>query len=40
MPITEQVYLVLHQDRPLADALKSLLVRSSKSELYGIVLPK
>lgn len=40
MPITEQVYLVLHQERPLADALKSLLVRGSKSELYGIALPK
>ena len=40
MPITEQVYLVLHEGRPLAEALKALLVRSSKSELYGIALPR
>lgn len=36
MPITDQVHAVLHEGRALADALKSLLVRSSKSELYGI----
>lgn len=36
MPITEQVFHVLHRGRPLAEALKALLVRTSKSELYGI----
>lgn len=36
MPITDEVYAVLHQGRALADALRTLLVRGSKSELYGI----
>jgi len=36
MPITDQVHAVLHEGRALADALKTLLVRGSKSELYGI----
>lgn len=38
MPITDHVYRVLHQNMPLGEALKSLLERSSTSELYGIVL--
>ncbi|MGF1464667.1 MAG: NAD(P)H-dependent glycerol-3-phosphate dehydrogenase [Sandaracinaceae bacterium] len=36
MPISEQVYRVLHEDRPLAEAAESLLGRSFKDELYGI----
>ena len=36
MPITEGVYHVLHQGRPLLDALKMLMTRSFKEELLGI----
>jgi glycerol-3-phosphate dehydrogenase (NAD(P)+) len=39
MPITEQVYHVLHQDRPLLDALKMLVTREFKDELVGIRAP-
>jgi glycerol-3-phosphate dehydrogenase (NAD(P)+) len=36
MPITEQVYLVLHEGKPLLEALQSLLTREQKHELYGL----
>lgn len=36
MPISEQVYLVLHEDRPLAEAAETLMSRAYKDELYGI----
>ncbi len=36
MPITEQVYGVLHQGRPLMEALKALVTRGHKEELLGI----
>lgn len=36
MPITEQVYHVLHRGRPLADAVRALVTRSSKEELAGV----
>jgi glycerol-3-phosphate dehydrogenase (NAD(P)+) len=36
MPITEQVYHVLHEGRPLLDALKLLVTRDFKGELLGI----
>lgn len=36
MPITEQVYHVLHQGRPLLEALKLLVTREFKEELLGI----
>lgn len=36
MPIAEQVFHVLHQGRPLSEAVQRLLERSSKEELYGI----
>lgn len=36
MPITEQVYHVLHQRRPLLEALRMLLTREYKEELVGI----
>jgi glycerol-3-phosphate dehydrogenase (NAD(P)+) len=36
MPITEQVYYVLHEGRPLFDALKMLLTREQKHELWGL----
>ncbi len=36
MPITEQVYHVLHRRRPLLDALRMLLSREYKEELFGI----
>jgi glycerol-3-phosphate dehydrogenase (NAD(P)+) len=36
MPITEQVYNVLHEGRPLLDALQRLVTRSQKEELAGI----
>jgi glycerol-3-phosphate dehydrogenase (NAD(P)+) len=36
MPITENVYEVLHRGRPLKEAVKMLLERTSKDELAGI----
>ncbi len=36
MPITEQVYLVLHEGRSLRDAAEALMQRSYKDELAGI----
>jgi glycerol-3-phosphate dehydrogenase (NAD(P)+) len=36
MPITEQVYLVLHRGRQLLEAGRALLERSRKEELHGI----
>ena len=36
VPITEQVYRVLHEGRPIAEALKNLMTRSQKEELWGI----
>lgn len=35
VPITEQVYYVLHEDRPLLEAMKMLLTRAQKEELWG-----
>ncbi|HDH96773.1 MAG TPA: NAD(P)H-dependent glycerol-3-phosphate dehydrogenase, partial [Proteobacteria bacterium] len=36
MPITEQVYLVLHEGKSIQDALRDLLKRGFKDELKGI----
>lgn len=36
VPITEQVYRVLHEGRPLLDAMKHLMTRTTKSELWGL----
>ena len=36
MPITEQVYHVLHRGRPLLEAARALLERAYKEELQGI----
>jgi glycerol-3-phosphate dehydrogenase (NAD(P)+) len=36
VPITEQVYRVLHEGRPLLDAMKGLMTRVQKDELWGI----
>jgi glycerol-3-phosphate dehydrogenase (NAD(P)+) len=36
VPITEQVYAVLHEGRPLMDAMKQLLTRAQKEELWGM----
>jgi glycerol-3-phosphate dehydrogenase (NAD(P)+) len=36
MPITEQVHHVLHERRPLLDAMKLLVTRAHKEELVGI----
>jgi glycerol-3-phosphate dehydrogenase (NAD(P)+) len=36
MPITEQVYRVLHHGRPLLEAMKLLVTRAHKEELVGI----
>jgi glycerol-3-phosphate dehydrogenase (NAD(P)+) len=36
LPITEQVYQVLHEGRPLLDALRELISRGGKRELEGI----
>jgi len=36
MPITEQVYRVLHEGRPLREAVLHLIARESKDELLGI----
>ena len=36
MPITEQVYRVLHERRPLAEAMTTLMERAHKDELAGI----
>jgi glycerol-3-phosphate dehydrogenase (NAD(P)+) len=37
MPITEQVYRVLHERQPLDKALRVLMERAHKDELHGIV---
>lgn len=39
MPITENVYQVLHRQRPLAEAVRLLLERTYKDELAGIDTP-
>jgi len=39
MPITEQVYHVLHRGRPLLEAARALLERGHKEELHGIRVP-
>lgn len=39
VPITEQVYHVLHEGRPLLEAMKMLLTRAQKDELWGISAP-
>lgn len=36
VPITEQVYHVLHEGRPLLEAMKMLLTRAQKDELWGL----
>lgn len=36
VPITEQVYHVLHEGRPLLDAMKLLLTRAQKDERWGL----
>jgi glycerol-3-phosphate dehydrogenase (NAD(P)+) len=36
MPITEQVYHVLHEGRPLLEAFKLLVTRAHKDELTGV----
>ena len=36
VPITEQVYHVLHEGRPLLEAMKLLLTRAQKDELWGL----
>jgi glycerol-3-phosphate dehydrogenase (NAD(P)+) len=36
MPITEQVYHVLHGGRPLLEAMRLLMTRAQKEELLGI----
>ncbi|MDB4943821.1 MAG: Glycerol-3-phosphate dehydrogenase [Labilithrix sp.] len=36
VPITEQVYLVLHEGRPLLEAMKTLMHRAQKRELWGL----
>jgi glycerol-3-phosphate dehydrogenase (NAD(P)+) len=36
MPVTEQVYHVLHRGRPLLEAARALMERGSKDELHGI----
>jgi len=36
MPVTEQVYHVLHRGRPLLEAARALVERGSKDELHGI----
>jgi glycerol-3-phosphate dehydrogenase (NAD(P)+) len=36
MPITEQVFHVLHEGRPMLDAMKLLMTRAQKDELWGI----
>jgi glycerol-3-phosphate dehydrogenase (NAD(P)+) len=36
MPITEQVFHVLHEGRPLLEAIKLLVTRAQKEELVGI----
>lgn len=36
LPVAEQVYCVLHEGRPLAEAFKALTLRESREELWGI----
>ncbi len=40
VPITEQVYHVLHEDRPLLEAMKMLLTRAQKDEQWGLTAPR
>jgi glycerol-3-phosphate dehydrogenase (NAD(P)+) len=40
MPITEQVYHVLHRGRPLLEAARALLERGHTEELHGIRQPR
>jgi glycerol-3-phosphate dehydrogenase (NAD(P)+) len=37
MPITEQVFRVLHEGQPLQRAIQSLMQRAHRDELHGIV---
>lgn len=39
LPITDEVFAVLHEGRPLGEALRNLLVRGANSELYGLAVP-
>lgn len=39
VPITEQVHAVLHEGRPLMEAMKQLLTRAQKEELWGFQRP-
>lgn len=39
VPITEQVYRVLHEGRPLLEAMRELMTRAQKEELWGFRLP-
>lgn len=39
VPITEQVYRVLHEGRPLLDAMTKLMTRAQKEELWGFAKP-
>lgn len=36
MPITDAVYSVLHEGKPLFEAMRELLMREAKFELYGL----
>lgn len=36
MPITERVYRVLHEGQPLMEAMKQLMTRAQKDELWGL----
>lgn len=36
VPITEQVYRVLHEGLPLLEAMKTLMTRAQKEELWGL----
>jgi len=40
VPITEQVYFVLHEGRPLFETMKQLLTRPQKPELWGFRVTK
>lgn len=39
VPITEQVYRVLHEGRPLFEAMRELMTRAQKDELWGFRAP-
>ena len=39
MPISEQVYLILHEGKPVRDVVRDLMVRGMKDESEDLLVP-